>query len=1289
MALKKTVFLFIFLWGFFSIKIFSQSFSIEEKLRWNPVQVESINNTSSHYFLSFESSIGHDSYPGIPVFHKIIGKTNMNYSYSVQLYDEEYSILEKKDIEKINGFEHLIREEIRIETSIKYIKKQAYLNLQFIPIRKNANGDYEKLISFKAKLTPQTINTDSKKEKTYASSSVLASGNWYKIAVNSRGVYQISYQQLQNLGINPESIDPRNIRIYGNGGGMLAEANNAFRHDDLIENAIYVHGENDGKFDETDYVLFYGESPNEWSYNQSFKRFEHQTNKYSDWNYYFINYDIGTGKRITTQNSHTSPATVQVNTFNDYNYEEKETYNLLKSGKEWYGDLFDLELSRSYSFSFPNIISDSLAKIELSLIGRSTSISSFNLSVGGTSANISIAPIPGSYTSDYAKESQYVHSFNPNSSSFSVSLSYNKGGLSEAKAWLNYIVVNVWRNLSFYGSQMHFRNTACIGTGNISEFSISNASSAILVWDISDLKNIKQQDYNLSGNLLSFKVATDSLKEFIAFNGSSFLSPQLLGSVQNQNLHALGQHEMIIITHPNFSTQAEQIAEIHRTQDNFDVAVVNLFHIYNEFSSGKQDVSAIRDFMKMFYDRASVPEELPRYLLLFGDASYDYKNRVNSNTNLVPTYQANNSLVPVSSYATDDYFGLLDNNEGLNASGDLDIGIGRFPVTNTTQANQIVEKIKRYTAETDLIQGSDPCAFQNNVSNFADWRNTVCFIADDGDGNLHQKQSERMAKIIDTTYQQYNIDKIYLDAYPQISTPGGERSPETNNAINQRMQKGALIVNYIGHGGEVGWGHERFLEVSDINSWSNSYNLPIFLTATCEFSRYDDPDRISAGEYVFLNPSGGAIGMLTTSRIAFSSSNEQLNKTFIQNVFEEDSNNEHYRLGDLIQKCKVENGSSTQIRNFILLGDPALQLSYPKHKIETTSINGQSISSQDTIRAMEKVTIEGRITDQNGNHLSNFNGTIFPSVYDKASSYTTFGLNPPESYPMNFSLQNNILYKGKASIVNGNFSFSFIVPKDISYSYDFGKISYYAKNDNEDAAGYYSELTIGGSSPNAIIDNSGPEIALYMNDESFVFGGMTDENPLLLAFISDSSGINTVGNGIGHDIVAIMDEETTDAVNLNDYYEADIDSYQSGTVKYPYSKLSPGNHRIRLKAWDVFNNSSEAYTEFIVVESAELKLSHVFNYPNPFTTRTEFIFEHNQACCNLDVIIQIFSITGSIIKTIEKTMSSVGYRADPILWDGTDEFGARIGRGVYVYQIIVKGENGSVAKETGKLVILK
>jgi len=961
----------------------------------------------------------------------------------------------------------------------------------------------------------------------------------------------------------------------------------------------------------------------------------------------------------------------------------------LKSGKEWYGDLFDLQTSRNYNFSFPNIIPDSIASIKASLIARSYSLSSFNVNAGTASASVSIAAIPGSYTSDYAKHSTYILDFNPSSSSINITLSYNKNGVSEAKGWLNYLELNVWRQLYYSGTQLDFRNTSCIGNGNITEFNISNSTSAVEIWDITDSKNIKSQEYNITGSDIDFKIATDSLKEFIAFNGTGFYTPSLNGQISNQNLHALGQYEMIIVTHGNFATQSQDVADFHINRDNMSVAVVKTNEIYNEFSSGKQDPTAIRDFMKMFYDRAVLPEELPRYLLLFGDASYDYKGRISGNTNYVPTYQANNSLVPVSSYVTDDYFGLLDNNEGLNSEGDLDVGIGRFPVHNTTQANQSVEKINRYTSETDLTQNVVNCSYANNISNFADWRNVICFIADDGDGNLHQNQTERLATIIDTTYKLYNIEKIYLDAYPQVSSPGGERSPEMNNAINQRINKGALIVNYIGHGGEVGWGHERFLEVSDINNWQNKYNMPVFLTATCEFSRYDDPERVSAGEYVFLNPDGGAIAMLTTSRIAFSNSNEQLNKTFINKVFEKNSNGEYYRIGDLIKMCKTENGSSVQIRNFILLGDPALQINYPQYNVETTNINGQAVSSTDTIRAMEKVTISGRITDENGIPLTNFNGTLFPTVYDKASTYTTLGLDPPSTYPMNFKLQNNILYKGKVSIVNGIFSFIFIVPKDISYNYDFGKLSYYAKTENADAGGYYDGFTIGGSSSSSVTDNIGPEIQLYMNDESFVFGGMTDEKPVLLAYVVDSSGINTVGNGIGHDMVSIMDENTDESIVLNDYYEADIDSYQSGVVKYPYSALSPGNHRLRMKAWDVYNNSSEAYTEFVVVESAELKLSHVLNYPNPFTTYTEFWFEHNQPCCDLDVIIQIFSITGSIIKTIETTVTTNGYRADPILWDGTDEYGDRIGRGVYIYQIRVKGDNESVAQETGKLVILK
>jgi hypothetical protein len=568
-----------------------------------------------------------------------------------------------------------------------------------------------------------------------------------------------------------------------------------------------------------------------------------------------------------------------------------------------------------------------------------------------------------------------------------------------------------------------------------------------------------------------------------------------------------------------------------------------------------------------------------------------------------------------------------------------------------------------------------------------DWRNVLCFVADDEDGNLHMRQAEEMASFLDTNYSVYNIDKIYVDAFPQVSTPGGQRSPEVNKAINNRIDKGCLIMNYTGHGGEVGWGHERFLENSDINSWTNYNHMPIFITATCEFSRYDDPERTSAGEYTYLNPEGGAVAMFTTARATFGGSNFNLNTALFDYMFEENDGN-YYRFGDLIRLAKNKGGVDGNDKKFILLGDPALHLAYPLNEVVTTRINDEDVSGNpDTLQALKKITIEGQVLNTMSGDFP-FNGTVYPIVYDKPSQITTLA-SDPTSYQNTFEIQNNILYKGKAQVTDGKFSFTFIVPKDIAYHYGFGKISYYAANESIDAHGYYSNIMVGGLDQSVEPDNEGPSVELYMNNRYFTFGGITDENPDMLAYVSDMSGINTVGTGIGHDIVAILDGNTEKPIILNEFYESDLDSYTSGTIRYPFYNLEEGLHTLSLKVWDVFNNSAEAYLEFNVVLSDHFTISDLINYPNPFNSGTSFVFSHNQAEGELVIDLKIYDLGGRIVKSIEESIQPSGYRTEPIYWNGNDGSGAALAKGMYLYRIIVRNEQGQSDDMAGKLIMIK
>jgi len=998
---------------------------------------------------------------------------------------------------------------------------------------------------------------------------------------------------------------------------------------------------------------------------------------FSDGSYYFLTSDFKRGKAIPAEPMESRVATQIVTAYDNILHHELNERNLINSGSQWYGEHFDISTSQNFTFDIEGLIPTEPVRMELNVLARATDTTSFDIRANNnylgrmriSGTNLSY------YTAQHAFTRKDTFRFFSSSEQVGINLKYNKN-TSSAQGWLDYITINARSSLEINSGQMFFRDIRSVGPGQVAAYQVSGATTDTRIWDITDPVKVHQEETSLTGNLLTFRCLAEELNEFVAFNRNGpFLKPILegndVGIIPNQDIHGTGQKNYIIISHPDFLSQARRLAGLRRDWDGLDTLVLTSQQVYNEFSSGSPDVAAIRNMLKMFYDRSTSDFDMPRYLLLFGDGSYDNTSDDSRNTNFILTYQSTNSLSPTSSFVTDDFYGLLDDQEG-GSSGLVDIGVGRLTVKSEEEAITIVNKIYDYY----------------NPDNMGDWRNTICFIGDDEDFNIHMSQADELANYVESHYPGFIISKIYLDAYQQIATSAGQKYPDVNEAINQRINKGALIINYTGHGGENGLAHERILEINDIISWENTGKLPLFITATCEFSRFDDYEHTSAGELVLLNPEGGGIALLSTTRLVYSGPNHALNQRFYEFVFEKNLNQEYRRLGDIIRLTKNVSGSEINKRSFALLGDPAMLLNYPKYRIKATTINGKDISgTSDTIRAMSKVTVTGLLEDDQGNKLESFTGTLFPTIFDKLSNITT--LANDGGSPFDFKVRNRILYKGKASIINGEFRFTFIVPKDISYNYGYGKISFYGHNQLSDASGSFTSVVIGGSADSIADDSEGPGIRIFMNDDNFVFGGTTDENPKLLVYVTDSSGINTVGSGIGHDLTAIIDDNNINPILLNDYYESDKDSYQSGKISYPLRNLVEGPHKLKVKVWDVYNNSSEDYTEFIVISSEDFILKNILNYPNPFTTHTSFYFEHNRAGSELDILIQVFTVSGKLVKTIDRQITSTGYRCGPIDWDGLDDFGSRIGRGVYIYRLKVRTESGETVEKFEKLVILR
>jgi hypothetical protein len=1184
--------------------------------------------------------------------------------------------------EILSGIDHSrVEESPLLEYSLVREAGKEFVLIKVLPFFRKEGGkvfqvdDFEIVLDREEALAP----LKSARAGTWTDHSLLATGNWYRVAVEESGIHQLSYEQLLDIGLQ----NPASVRVYGSGATLLPEQFSRAYLDDLEAVPLYVHKGEDGIFGPGDHILFYAKGPVDWYWDEESSMYLHRLHPYSWKGYYFLTGGEGEDPGPVDVQLSTQATTHTVRSYDYLDFHEDESYNLIRSGREWYGDIFSVNLTEDYPFSIEGRIEGEAVEVRVIAAARSGvpsyfSISAFNTFLG----NIPISKTNLShYTSTYAYESSGQYSYVPEGDEMDITVTYNRPD-DNSTGWLNSITINGRSEIALSGYQLTFRNSRSTGPGNISEFVVSEAVSGMLIWEVTDPQHPGNIPYSLEGSEASFTLETDRHREFVAFRTEGdYPVPDYtgegLGLQANQDLHGLSHPALVIITPAIFLEEANTLAQFRRENDGLEVAVVTQQQVFNEFSSGTPDVTAIRNFMKMFYDRAGGSADNCRYLLLFGDGTYDNRgsDEKQYNTNLILTYQSVESLSPTSSYVSDDYFGLLDTDEQMY-NGLLDIGIGRLPASDQEEASALVEKILGY----------------NDADRKGGWRNQLCFIGDDEDSNIHMRQADELATSVTDYYPVYNNNKIYLDAYSQEEFSTGPSYPDVTRAINDQVHRGALIINYTGHGGTQGLAHEKILTSNDIREWKNEDKLPLFVTATCEFSRYDEYDRpedlevTTAGEYVLLNTEGGGIGLFTTTRLVYSGPNHALNERFFEVVFEQDAEQQDLRLGDIIIYSKNNTGAGINKRNFTLLGDPSLRLSYPTHRVVTDSINGQAVSEGgDTLSALQWVEVSGHLENEDSQLLNGFNGMVFPRVFDKERAVETLANDGGAVFT--YRSRNNLLYSGEATVRDGRFSFGFYMPKDINYAYGPGKISYYSSDSVDDAHGAYEDFFVGGVGTGQVEDGEHPAIRLYMNDTLFKSGGITDSNPELLAYVSDNYGINATGNGIGHDLTATLNEDRINSIILNDYYQANANSYNSGVIRYPYSDLEPGPHTVTVKIWDIHNNSAESSLKFVVTESETLLIEQLYNFPNPFFDRTWFNLEHNRPDENLRLVMKIYNMSGELVRVFDRQLNSPGYRISPLEWDGRTSGGARMGGGIYIYVATLSTSEGETASESGKLII--
>ena len=1181
---------------------------------------------------------------------------------------------------------NIIPKELTYDIKTSISRGKIYLFLDLFPII-NQNGNFKKVNSFRFSYK-SGISNKLKRQRTQ--NSVLNSGEWYKFYVDKSGIFRLSRSFLSQLGLNTNSIDPRNIKIFGNGGNMLPLSNSVEYPVDPIENAIKVHGEDDGVFNNSDYILFYAQGPN--AYNSDSNT---NLNLYSDQTAYFINISPSPGKRILENVQPVNTANTIVDSYTAYKYHELDEYNIAKIGRRWFGDRFDFESNQTFEFTFPNLRTSEPINLRVYTAAVSEISTSMSVEINNQEvSNLNYTSIndPILVSGDY-----FTGEIMVSNSNISVDLNYNNNGNPSSVAYLDYISLEGTCDLNYNGDQFIFYNKNVVDLSGIAQYNITNANSISNIWEITDLNNVSEIFIDGSESTVSFKALLGEEKRYIAFNQESFYEPIIEGetNLENQDLKSniflddqnqFQDLDYLIICRSDMLYEAERLAQINRDFNNLNVKVVTLEKIYNEFSSGNQDIAAIRNFVKYIYFNASDESRRIKYLCLFGDASFDYKDRISQNTNIVPSWYSLNSYSLASSYVSDDFFGMMDNSEGMMENSDkLDIAVGRILADSPQRATDLVDKISSYY----------------NANSYGDWRNKLIVISDDVDEpweSIIQGTSNSLADLITDNKPFFNVKKILSDAYVQESSSGGERYPEVNNAIIDGIELGALVVNYFGHGGEDGIARERIFDKIDATELSNENKLNCFVSVTCEFTKFDNPGRNTAGEFLYWNKNGGAIALITTTRQIFVSVGVNFNLTLENYLFSLNSDNYHTMAEALrLTKNDPSISGSDQRRLVFFIGDPAMKLAIPKPNIRITEINDILINEfTEPLQGLSSVKIEGQIDDEFGNKIDDYQGELVTTVFDKNIDRSTLGNDGTSQNDspiiLDFTTLGEVLFRGRSSIENGDFNVNFIVPRDVVMEVGNGKMSFYSKSNANlmDQNGSNLDVLIGGINEDADEDNMGPEIELFMNDEAFISGGITNENPHLLVKLFDENGINT-SSGIGHDIVAVLDDDVANSFRLNDYYEANLDDYQNGTINYPLRDISPGLHTLSLKAWDVYNNSSTSEIQFVVHDQdLELVISNVLNYPNPFINYTEFWFNHNSSS-DLSVSIQIFTISGKLVKTINgyvNTSNSSSLSRD-LSWNARDDFGDKVAKGVYIYRLTVRSDQiGKQVSKTEKLVIL-
>ena len=1201
----------------------------------------------------------------LPVYTEVVPLESdyRQFDYAVAVeYPEwgDFTIEEIRRLEQIGG---AIDGELHIHSDVSVSRKQGMLDIAFCPIVKQ-NGRFRKLLSGKITITPipkpHRVKEIVSAAERYTRKSVLSEGKWVKISITEDGIYRLTRAALKSMGF----ANPDCVHLYGHGGYRLSEVSNPeTEYDDLQEIPLYKA--------DNDTWLFWGNGLLYWEGNTRV------FNPYATKACYFLT-ENEQSHEMASVTSEAVPNAVY-DSFTDHVLYEKDEYAWFHGGRNLYENV-NHATSNAHTYKLSTINSQGNERLTIAFSAAASTQTRLNSWVNGHELPSATLSQLGNYT--YATlntRTLDVASYRTeDGNDWTINLLTTAGN----PARLDYLALHYTRKLEPQSGFVAFS----VSAQGSAQFNISGSDLQVMrIGEPGDAPCIMQGTQE--GDCYRV-VVDDASRRYVAFKPSyAFPQPTVVGTIENQNLHALDSLDMVIIvpTSGKLTAEAERLAEAHRQYDHLRVQVVRADQVYNEFSSGTPDATAYRRLMKMLYDRAESDDVAPRYLLLFGDAAWDNRmlstawRKYNPDDYLL-CFESENSISDTESYVMEDYFGLLDDGEGSRLTNDkTDLGIGRFPVTSATEAKMLVDKTISHLTN----------AYAGN------WKNVICVMGDDGDENEHMEMADDVAERISAANPGMEVRKVMWDAYTRVSTLTSNTYPEVNNLVREQMEEGALVMNYVGHAATYCFSHELVLKLEDFASYEGN-RLPLWVAAACDVMPFDGLTA-NMGETAILNPNGNAVAFYSAARTVYANNNLQMNRWFMNYLLATDKQGQRYRVGDAVRLAKnhiidnrLELSHTENKLHYALLGDPALVFGAPTNHVVLDSINGRSLkeTTELQLQAGQHVRMSGHLENAQGDTLTAFNGILSARIYDNLETIVCKNNTGAKKGAFRFSNREKVLFNGQDSVVGGRFSFSYVMPVDINFSDESGRAVFYAINNARDieANGYSEAFTVGGISSSAEEDNEGPRIAAYLNTEDFENGGRVNATPYFVARLEDESGINYSGVGLGHDLLLTIDNDASMSYVLNDYYTGEFGDYTRGSVAYSIPELPDGEHSLTFRAWDVLNNTNAVTLDFVVDGSMKPTMFSLAASQNPAITSTNFLVSYNLPGTDCELLIEVFDFTGRRMWSHSFTANS-GTGLYSVPWNLTMNGGGRLGAGVYLYRATLRNGNSKKVSKTQKIII--